>query len=232
MMQGRQSHRLGVLVVDDEGFFRETLSIALARHPRIKVLGAAPDGETALRMRDELDPDVVVLDAELEGELDSLATARAIAARRNDTGLVLLASRSDRAYVGALSAMKLAGWAYVERSALSDIASLVQAMEGAAAGLAVLDPASLDGAQTRRNSTLQLLTPRQQEVLSLMAQGFSNGAIAETLVLEGKSVENHINAIFNQLGAGRDSTCHPRVRAVLTYLQESSNGVPSADTPA
>lgn len=230
-MRGREPHRLGVLVVDDDGFFRETLSIALARHPRLRVLGAAPDGQTAVQMRDELQPDVVVMDAELEGELDSLATARAITARREDTGLVLLTSRSDRAYLAALSAMKLAGWAYVERSALGDVASLVRAVEGAAAGLVVLDPVSLDGLQTRRNSLLQHLTPRQQEVLSLMARGFSNAAIAQALVLEGKSVENHINAIFSQLAAGRDPSFHPRVKAVLTYLGESRNGATSADAP-
>jgi DNA-binding NarL/FixJ family response regulator len=231
-MGDRQSHRLAVLVVDDEGFFRETLTFALARHPRLRVVGAAPDGRTAMRMRDELDPDVVVMDAELEGEIDSLATARAITDKRNDTGLVLLTSRSDRAYVASLSAMKLAGWAYVERSALGDIAGLVRAMEGAAAGLVVLDPASVDGLQTRRNSALQLLTRRQQEVLSLMAQGFNNAAIAETLVLEGKSVENHINAIFNQLAANRDPVFHPRVKAVLAYLGESRNRPTRAPAPA
>jgi len=69
--------------------------------------------------------------------------------------------------------------------------------------------------------SITALTRRQIEVLSLMAKGYNNAAIARTLVLEEKSVENHINAIFGQLNLSRDNAAHPRVKAVLLYLQEA-----------
>lgn len=222
-MRQRKPGKLGLLVVEDEGLQRDMLALALGRHPRLDVLGAAGSGEAALRLLGELRPEVVVLDAELHGGLDALATARAIVARAPETGLVLLASQGDRAHLAALSAMKQSGWAYLVRAAVPDMASLVRAIESLASGLVVLDPAGVDGLQGRRDSALDHLTPRQQEVLSLMAQGFSNGAIARALVLEEKSVQNHINGIFSQLVGARDSGLHPRVMAVLTYLREAWN---------
>ncbi|HEX5479910.1 MAG TPA: helix-turn-helix transcriptional regulator, partial [Dehalococcoidia bacterium] len=83
----------------------------------------------------------------------------------------------------------------------------------------------------RRESRLSALTKRQLEVLSLMAKGYNNAAVARALVLEEKSVENHINAIFGQLNLSRDAAAHPRVKAVLLYLQEAGGGdTPSDDT--
>lgn len=219
-----RSDRLGLLIVEGETLLREMLSTVLSRHTRLRVLGAAPDGETALRMASDLNPHVVLLNADLKGRLDAMATARAIIAQRQDTGLVLLASQGDRGHLAALSAMKAAGWAYLARGAVAGVAGLVRAIESTAAGLVVLGPAGVEDLHTRRGTILQLLTPRQQEVLSLMAEGLSNIGIARALVLEGKSVENHINAVFNQLLPGRDPGFHPRVKAVLTYLQESGNG--------
>jgi DNA-binding NarL/FixJ family response regulator len=85
----------------------------------------------------------------------------------------------------------------------------------------VLDPVVLESLG-RRESRLSALTKRQLEVLSLMAKGYNNAAVARTLVLEEKSVENHINAIFGQLNLSRDHAAHPRVKAVLLYLQETA----------
>jgi DNA-binding NarL/FixJ family response regulator len=92
-------------------------------------------------------------------------------------------------------------------------------------GLVVLDPAVVESLG-RRETRLSALTKRQLEVLSLMAKGNNNAAIAKALVLEEKSVENHINAIFGQLNLNRDNAAHPRVKAVLLYLQETVGTAP------
>lgn len=81
---------------------------------------------------------------------------------------------------------------------------------------------SVDADEHATPGRLARLTKRQREVLSLMAQGYNNEAIARALVLEEKSVENHINRIFGQLQLGRDRTAHPRVTAVLLYLREAA----------
>jgi DNA-binding NarL/FixJ family response regulator len=96
-----------------------------------------------------------------------------------------------------------------------------------------MDPAVVERLG-QRDSRLGALTKRQLEVLSLMARGYNNGAIARALVLEEKSVENHINAIFGQLNLSRDNAAHPRVKAVLLYLQETPEEPQdaAADAPA
>src|SRR3990172_9072254 len=120
----------------------------------------------------------------------------------------------------ALPAFRAAGWSYLLRQSISDISTLVRAIDGAAMGLVVLDPLVVESLG-RRETRLSALTKRQLEVLSLMAKGHNNAAIARSLVLEEKSVENHINAIFGQLNLSRDNSAHPRVKAVLLYLQET-----------
>jgi len=94
--------------------------------------------------------------------------------------------------------------------------------------LALLDPLVVESLG-RRETRLSALTRRQLEVLSLMAKGYNNAAIARSLVLEEKSVENHINAIFGQLNLSRDNAAHPRVKAVLLYLQETLGTAADSD---
>ncbi|MBI5288778.1 MAG: response regulator transcription factor, partial [Chloroflexi bacterium] len=126
----------------------------------------------------------------------------------------------DRRTMSALPAFRAAGWSYLLRQSVNDIATLIRAIDGAASGLVVMDPAVVERLG-QRDSRLGALTKRQMEVLSLMAKGHNNAAIARALVLEEKSVENHINAIFGQLNLSRDNSAHPRVKAVLLYLQET-----------
>ena len=113
----------------------------------------------------------------------------------------------------------------------TDIATLIRAIDGAASGLVVMDPSVVERLG-QRDSRLGALTKRQLEVLSLMAKGYNNAAIARALVLEEKSVENHINAIFGQLSLSRDNSAHPRVKAVLLYLQETPEEAPEQPEPA
>jgi DNA-binding NarL/FixJ family response regulator len=221
-MQGRQNgDNLRVLVVEDEGLWRDALRLALSSQSRLEVVGTAASSDDLRGLCHALQPDVLLIDIDLDGGPHAITAAHAVKAERPRTGIVVLAANGDREYLSSLPSPKSPGWSYVIKQSLADTAALVQAIEAAAAGLVVLDPAIVNGTTEARSSYLGRLTPRQMDVLQLMARGYSNAAIARALVLEEKSVENHINAIFSQLVVSRDPSVHPRVKAVITYLHES-----------
>jgi DNA-binding NarL/FixJ family response regulator len=219
--------RTRVLIVEADGLQRDMLRAVLSSDPRLALAGATGDTVEALQEATATRPDVVLVGLAADVEQDALALAQALST--SSTRIVFLGERPDRRTLAALPAFRAAGWSYLLRQSVSDIATLVRAIEGAAMGLVVLDPIVLESLG-RRDSRLSALTRRQLEVLSLMAKGNNNAAIARALVLEEKSVENHINAIFGQLNLSRDNAAHPRVKAVLLYLQETF-GTPADAVP-
>jgi DNA-binding NarL/FixJ family response regulator len=213
-----------VLVVEPDGLLREMLVAVLAAEPRLRVLASTAEAEHA--HEDVGEADVAVIGIDGENEQAALALAQRLSRTPSPTRVVFLGERPDNRLFAALPAFRAAGWSLLLRQSVSDVATLVRAIEGAASGLVVLDPAIVESLG-RRESRLSALTKRQLAVLSLMAKGYNNAAVARALVLEEKSVENHINAIFGQLNLSRDAAAHPRVKAVLLYLQESGG----SDTP-
>jgi DNA-binding NarL/FixJ family response regulator len=221
-MQGEQDgDRMRLLIVEDEGLWRDMLRLALSTQPRMEVAGTATSKDDLQSLCASLEPDVLLLDMRLDGDEQALAAVHSIKARWPRTGVVVLTEESDLQYLSTNPPPNTPGWSYIIKQSLPDATGLVRAIEAAAAGLVVLDPAILSGRNDARGPRLGRLTPRQMDVLHLMAKGYSNAAIGRALVLEEKSVENHINAIFSQIIAGRDPSIHPRVRAVITYLQET-----------
>lgn len=212
-----------VAVVEQDGLLREMLSAVLAAEPRLRVAGSVGDAQAAAQLIAAERPDVTLIGIDAASERMALAVAQQLAGARLKTRVVFLGERPDSRMLAALPAFRAAGWSYLLRQSVADVATLVRAIDGAASGLVVLDPAVVESLG-RRDSRLSALTKRQMEVLSLMAKGYNNASIARTLVLEEKSVENHINAIFGQLNLSRDNAAHPRVTAVLLYLQESAEG--------
>lgn len=211
-----------VLVAEDEPLFRDMLRIALSAQPALEVVGVAADGETALKLGRELTPDVVLLDIELGRGPNGIQVAQSLRKELSQIGIVLLSNHRDKQYLASLRQNDAGGWSYLLKRSVSDASTLARAIEGVYRGLMVLDPAVALGLHPREGSRLARLTPRQLEVLGLMAQGYNNAAIAEQLVLSEKSVENYINAIYQELNIFRtEEPVHPRVRAVLAYLQES-----------
>jgi DNA-binding NarL/FixJ family response regulator len=227
-MQEQQS-RISVLVVEADGLLRDMLRTVLTAEPRLAVVGVTGEAEEAIRLAGSEQPDVALVGLDKDSEHDALAVAQAISSSR-PTRIVFLGEHPDRRTLAALPAFRAAGWSYLLRQSVTDVATLVRAIDGAAMGLVVLDPLVVESLG-RRDTRLSALTKRQLEVLSLMAKGYNNAAIARSLVLEEKSVENHINAIFGQLNLSRDNAAHPRVKAVLLYLQESVGGDADSDEP-
>jgi DNA-binding NarL/FixJ family response regulator len=212
-----------LIVVDDEALFREMLVRTLSAEPGLEVVGVAGDGETAVSLAREKRPDVVLMDIELPGEMDGITAALEIKREMPKTGVVILSVHSERRYVTSLPLDDIQGWGYLLKQTVPDLATIVRTIEGSKAGMVVLDPAVVAGLRPKQGSAVARLNPRHQEVLELLAQGYSNAAIALQLRLSRKSVETYINAIYQELHLSHEPDIHARVKATLIYLESSKS---------
>jgi DNA-binding NarL/FixJ family response regulator len=212
-----------VMIVDDEALFRELLSRTLSAEPGLEVVGQAEEGESAIRLTKEVKPDVVLMDIELPGKLDGIEAALLIKEESPETGIVILSAHSDRRYVTSLPLEESGGWAYLLKQTVPDLAAVVRAIEGSRAGMVVLDPVVVANLRPRRGSAVARLTPRHQEVLELLAQGYNNATIAQRLTLSERSVETYINVIYQALSLTNEPDIHARVKATLLYLESCQN---------
>lgn len=210
-----------VMIVEDEPLFAELLRRSLAASPSVNVLSVVDDGETAVARAVELQPDVVLMDIELAGGMDGIDAALRIKAARPSTGIVILSNHNDRRYLSGVPFEESTGWAYLLKQSIPDLETVIRAIDGTKAGMVVLDPAVVLNLRPNAGSPIASLSPRQREVLELIAQGYTNAAIAAHLTLTEKSVETYINGIYHALGVSSDRNVHARVKATLFYLQES-----------
>lgn len=231
----RAEARVGVVVVEDEALFRDLLRIVLSHHPRLEVVGTFADGESVLATAAALRPRVAILDIELAGALHGIQVGLLLRRQLPEVGIVLLSNHADPQYLASLPRQVVAGWSYLLKRSVSDAGMLMRAIEGAAAGLVVIDPALATGWPARSDTRLARCQPRQREILELVAQGFTNAAIAERLGLAEKSVENQLGVVYQHLDVDReDAAVHPRVSAVLTLLDQRRLGtvIPLRPAPA
>jgi len=222
LRQEKTDGAIRILIVEDEGLFRDMLTISLGSIPNIEIVGAVSDGNAAVEAATQMNPDVVLMDIELGSDPNGIAAGRAIKKENQNIGIIVLSGHKGREYVNLVAADEFSGWSYLLKQSVSDAGSLARAIEGAASGLVVMDASVVNSMKPRKGSLTGGLTPRQQEVLSMMAQGYNNAAIAEKLVLGTKSVDNYINAIYQELTLSHNGPLHPRVQAVLSYIRDSS----------
>lgn len=216
-----------LLIAEDDYLVREGARAVLEAHPRVSVLGTAGDGAALLALFEDTSPDVVLLDIRMPPTFttEGIELARRIRADHPSVGIVMLSQHADPEYALELLRDGSRGLAYLLKERLGDAERLVQAIEEVRDGGSILDPRIVEGlleAQRRRTaSKLAGLTPRELEVLALMASGRGNAAIARELTITDRSVEKHSNAIFRKLGLGEEIELNRRVAAVLFYLQRS-----------
>ena len=211
-----------VAIVEDESLFRDLLRTALAQYPGLEVAGAYPDGEQAVRDIPAIKPDVVLMDIELGGQLNGIQAAMVLRRQLPELGIVLLSNQGSPRVLSSLPPEALSGWSYLLKQSVRDIGSLYRAIDGAASGLMVLDPQLVANRRARSGGAIDRLTPRQREILGLVAQGYTNNAIAEKLVVATKTVEKQLNLLYQELGVDRStSALHPRVKAVLIYIEDT-----------
>jgi DNA-binding NarL/FixJ family response regulator len=218
-----------LLIAEDDYLVREGARAVLEAHPRVTVLGTAGDGEALLELLDDVLPDVVLLDIRMPPTFttEGIELARRLRADHPSVGIVVLSQHADPEYALELLRDGSDGLAYLLKERLGDADRLVQAVEEVRDGGSILDPRIVEAlmeAQRRRTaSKLAGLTPRELEVLALMASGRGNAAIARELTITDRSVEKHSNAIFRKLGLGEEIELNRRVAAVLFYLQRSGD---------
>ena len=212
-----------VLIVEDETLFSDLLHRTLSVEAGLEVVGVVGEGVAAIEAVATLDPDVVLMDIELPGELDGIEAALQIKEATPEIGMVILSAHKDRRYVTSLPLDTSVGWSYLLKQSVPNIETVVRAIEGSREGMVVLDPQIVSGLTPARGSAVAKLSPRGQEVLSLMAQGYTNAAIARTLALAEKSVETYINGIYQGLQISGEHEVHARVTATLMYLEESES---------
>ena len=216
------ARQIRVLVGEDQPFVREGI-LRVLQEGGFEVVGAAADAGALLRMAEAYRPDVVVADIQMPPDHgdDGLRAALAIRAARPGTGVLVLSQFLEDTYALALVADGAQGVGYLLKEKVGDLRAFVDAVRRVAEGGSVLDPdvvARLVG-RKREAGPLDNLTPRERQVLGLIAEGRSNGGIASELVVTVAAVERHVTSIFEKLGLRQAPDVHRRVLAVLTYLQ-------------
>jgi DNA-binding NarL/FixJ family response regulator len=215
------SHATKVVVADDDVLLREGLASLLERS-RFEVLGQAGDGSELLALVREHTPDLVIVDVRMPPThtTEGLEAAKVIRTEFPDTGVVVLS-----AFVEVEQAVELLasgnGSGYMLKSRVTDVDEFIEALERVARGGSVVDPLLVQElvAARRVDDPLEELTPREREVLSLMAEGRSNGGIARRLWVTEGTVEKHVHSILAKLRLPETGDDHRRVLAVVTYLE-------------
>jgi DNA-binding NarL/FixJ family response regulator len=209
-----------VAIADDSVLLREGLVRVLVE-AGCTVVGSYGDGDALLAALPDLDVDLVVLDVRMPPTFKDEGVRAAITARalRPDLGILLLSQYVEVAYARDLLSSGTGGVGYLLKDRVASLAELEDAVGRIATGGTVLDPEVVSQLLGRRQDPLATLTPREREVLVLMAEGRTNAAIAASLVIGTGAVEKNVTSIFQKLGLDDSGTDHRRVLAVLAWLQ-------------
>jgi DNA-binding NarL/FixJ family response regulator len=210
-----------VVIAEDSGLLREGLSRLLA-DAGFEVVAAVGDGPGLIRAAQEHRPDVAVVDVRMPPGYRDEGLKAAIEARARVPGLpvLVLSQYVEERYASELLGGDTLAVGYLLKERVADVAEFIDALHRVADGGTVLDPEVVAQLLARRRAgPLDGLTPREREVLGLMAEGRSNAGIAQALVVSEGAVEKHISSIFSRLGLAPTDTEHRRVLAVLTWLR-------------
>ncbi|WP_433055969.1 response regulator [Dactylosporangium sp. CS-033363] len=211
-----------VVVADDAVLLREGL-VRLLTESGHEVLAAVGDGPSLVEAVVEHRPDVAIVDVRMPPSHTDEGLRAAVEARSRvpKTPILVLSQYVEVSYADDLLADRAGAVGYLLKDRVSEVAEFLDAMQRVATGATVLDPEVVGQllVRRRRDDPLRSLTPREREVLGLMAEGRSNTAIARKLVVTDGAVEKHVKNIFTKLDLPPDDEQHRRVLAVLTYLQ-------------
>jgi DNA-binding NarL/FixJ family response regulator len=211
-----------VVIAEDSVLLREG-AVRLLEEVGIEVVAQAGDAEDLLRKARAHKPDVVLTDIRMPPDHtdEGVRAAATIREEMPDVGVLVLSQYVEERYVVELLSNGTEGVGYLLKDRIADVDRFVEAIRRVADGGSVLDPEVVAQMMGRRraNGPLDTLTPREREVLALMAEGQTNRAIAGELVVTERAVERHVTSIFDKLDLNAADGGHRRVLAVLTYLR-------------
>jgi len=210
------------VIGEDEALLREGLTLLLAREG-MHVIGTASDADQLVALAAERHPDLVLADIRMPPTHtdDGLRAALRIRAARPETAVLVLSQFVQRRYAVELLGDHPRGVGYLLKQRVLDVPAFCRSLRRVAGGGTALDPEviALMMTRTRRDDqALDRMTPRQREVLELIAEGLNNAAIARRLSISEKAVVVHTSNIYNALGLADDGDEHRRVAAVIRYL--------------
>jgi DNA-binding NarL/FixJ family response regulator len=220
------ANRLRIVIAEDHYLVREGTRRLLEDSGEVEVLAAVSTAEELLDAVARLRPDAALTDIRMPpgDHMEGIAAAHTIRARSTHVGVVVLSQHADEAYAFELLKHGAVGLAYLLKERVGELDELLRALREVVAGRSVIDPRVVEVLISHRarlaQSPISLLTPRELDVLRQMAEGKTNRAIAEALMLSESAVEKHSNAIFGKFGLNEEPQVHRRVAAVLTYLRD------------
>ncbi len=211
-----------IVIAEDSALLRDGLTRMLSDHGH-EVVGAIDDAVGLAQLVEREDAELVVLDVRMPPTHtdEGIRAALELRAQWPDLPIVVLSQYVEENYASELLAGDLGGVGYVLKDRVTDVRQFVETVERVSQGGTAIDPEVVSQllARTRRQRPIAELTPREREVLGLMAEGRSNTAIAEHLVITQRAVEKHVKNIFQKLRLTPADTDHRRVLAVLRYLE-------------
>ncbi|QYN40922.1 response regulator transcription factor [Pseudonocardia sp. DSM 110487] len=211
-----------VVVADDDVLLREGLSSLLERSG-FEVVGQAGDATRLLELVRDMTPDLVIVDIRMPPAhtTEGLDAAKEIRRDWPEMGILVLSAHAEVDHAMELLASGR-GIGYLLKSRVSDVAEFIETLERIARGGSVVDPALVQELVTarKRNDPLAVVSERERDVLSLMAEGRSNAGIARRLWITEGTVEKHVRSILTKLGLSDTDDDHRRVLAVLTFLEK------------
>ncbi|MCB0828073.1 MAG: response regulator transcription factor [Solirubrobacterales bacterium] len=212
-----------VVVADDSVLLREGL-VRILGEAGFDVVAQAGDGDDLMRKVRAHKPDLAVVDVRMPPTHtdEGIRAARDIRAEMPEVGVLVLSQYVEETYARELLADDASGVGYLLKDRVGDLDVLVDALRRIDAGGSALDPevVSLILGRRRVDDPLEELTPREREVLALMAEGRSNSGIAKELVVTERAVEKHVTGIFGKLDLPTGSDDHRRILAVLAFLED------------
>jgi len=215
-----RSRRLRIVLAEDSMLLREGL-VRLFDEAGFEIVASFGDADSLLARIDDLHPDLAVLDVRMPPSFRDEGVRAAVQLRRThpSIGILLLSQYAEEQYATELLAAGDSGVGYLLKDRISSLDELQEAVTRIAAGGTVLDEQVVRQMFARRRDPLGALTPRERDVLGLMAEGRTNQGIANSLVVGVGSVEKHVTSIFAKLGIDDTGSSHRRVLAVLAWLQ-------------